>query len=423
MPAATAPGTYTGSLTVAVVGGAESHVIPMTVKVLAQKPCLSFAPGSSQATHYSTTGCPQQAPIATSDKQGNLSLDFGDEVVGSQTSWSDVFRITSSAPAALKVSFTPSGAIAPLIASVGFASDKTGGALNPKQTRSVAVKIVVPAATAPGTYTGSLTVAVVGGAESHVIPMTVKVLAQKPCLSFAPGSSQATHYSTTGCPQQAPIATSDKQGNLSLDFGDEVVGTEKAVYDDVLDLTSTSSGAATLTFTLSGPVATLVRGVGFRDAHGDIIHGGVTLAAGQTQKLAFELCVPAGTALADLQGTVTFNVRPASGGAQLTRLPVAVEIVGVGATADPTPSSSPPSSVRPTVAPSTTPSATPSTFAKPSPSPSPSSSASPTASASASPTPSGSPSSSTPVPSASPSSSLNFWLGPIWLAIAGLDAL
>ena len=128
---------------------------------------LTFTAGSSQATHYSASGCPQSVTIATLDKQGNLSCDFGDALVPSSTSWCDVFRVTSSAPASLKLSFTTTGAIAPLVTSVGFASDKTGGALNSKQTRDVAVQLVVPKTATPGTYAGTLTVAVLGGSESH----------------------------------------------------------------------------------------------------------------------------------------------------------------------------------------------------------------------------------------------------------------
>ena len=180
VPKTATPGTYAGTVTVAVVGGSESHTIPMTVTVLTHKPYLTFCCGTSKATHYSSSGCLQSALIATLDKQGNLSLDFGDVLLPSSTSWTDVFRMTSAAPAALKISFTASTALAPFVASVGFAGDTTGGALNPKQTRDVAVQLVVPKAAAPGTYTGTLTVAVVGSSESYAIPMTVRVPAQKP---------------------------------------------------------------------------------------------------------------------------------------------------------------------------------------------------------------------------------------------------
>ena len=113
------------------------------------------------------------------------------------TSWTDVFRVTSSAPASLKVSFAAGGALAPFVASVGFAADTTGGTLNPKQTRDVAVQFVVPATTSPGTYVGTLTVAVVGCSESHTIPMTVTVLAKKPCRPISPSVPAPRRRPTT----------------------------------------------------------------------------------------------------------------------------------------------------------------------------------------------------------------------------------
>ena len=53
-------------------------------------------PRPSQATHYSSCGTAKQVVIAALDKQGNLSCDFGDALLGTTTSWPDVFRITSS---------------------------------------------------------------------------------------------------------------------------------------------------------------------------------------------------------------------------------------------------------------------------------------------------------------------------------------
>ena len=180
------------------------------MRVLAQKPCLylTFCPGASQATHYSSCGTAKQVVIASLDKQGNLSCDFGDALLGSTTSWPDVFRITSSAPAALKVSFTPSGAIAPFIASVTFAADTTGGVLNSKQTRDVAVQLTVPKTATPGTYAGTLTVAVVGGSESHTIPLTVRVLAQKPSHPKSHTTRPRPASSASSTPSPTPTASS-----------------------------------------------------------------------------------------------------------------------------------------------------------------------------------------------------------------------
>ena len=45
------------------------------------------------------------------------------------------------------------------------------------------MQLTVPKTATSGTYAGTLTVAVVGGSESHTIPLTVRVLAQKPSPS------------------------------------------------------------------------------------------------------------------------------------------------------------------------------------------------------------------------------------------------
>jgi PKD repeat protein len=271
---------------------------------------LSFAPGSSQATHYSASGCPQSVTIASLDKQGNLSCDFGAALPATTTSWSDVFRVTSAAPAALKVSFTPSGAIAPFIGSVGFAGDTTGGALNPKQMRSVAVQLVVPKTATPGTYAGTLTVAVVGSSESHTIPLTVTVLAKKPCpspsptpcLGLAPGASQATHYSPSGCPQSVTIASLDKQGNLSCDFGAALPGSTTS-WSDVVRVTSAAPAALKVSFTPSGAIAPFIARVSFAS---DTTGG--ALNPRQTRSVAMQLVVLAKTSPGTYSGTLTVAV-------------------------------------------------------------------------------------------------------------------
>jgi hypothetical protein len=93
--------------------------------------------------------------------------------------WPDVFRITSSAPTSLQVSFTASGTIAPLLTSVAFANDTTAGELDPGQTLSVAVTLKLSTQAKAGTYSGTLVVAVVGSSESYSIPMVIKVLGRK----------------------------------------------------------------------------------------------------------------------------------------------------------------------------------------------------------------------------------------------------
>ncbi len=324
VPATTSPGTYAGTLTVAVVGSTESHTIPMTVRVLAQKPqpsYLTFCPGTSKATHYSTNGCPQSALIASSDKMGNLSLDFGDVLLPSSTSWTDVFRVTSSAPASLRVSFTAGGALAPFMASVGFAADTTGGALNSKQTRSVAVQVVVPKTATAGTYSGTLTVAVVGSSESHTIPMTVRVLAQKPqptYLTFACGTSQATRYPPSGCPQSALIATLDKQGNLSLDFGDVLLPSSTS-WTDVFRVASCAPASVKVSFKSGGALAPFIASVGFANDK-----TGGTLSTKQTRDVAVQIVVPKTATPGTYAGTVTVAV---VGGSESHTIPMTVTVL------------------------------------------------------------------------------------------------
>ena len=406
---------------------------------------LSFARGTSQATHFSASGCPRSALIASLDKQGNLALDFGDALPGVSSSWSDVFRVTSAAPAPLKVSFTASGALAPFIAAVGFVADKTGGVLSSKQTRNVAVQLVVPKTAAPGTYTGKLTVAVAGG-ESHAIAMTVRTLGKAPSPSPScspspsPSCSPSSSPSCSGSPSPTPsavqlfglapglsrvlpgtgtpsppptVAGVQADGTIKLDFG-HVPQAKDTTYSDVVRMASQTTSTATVSLAVSGPVAKLVEGVGFWEGAG-VVCSGLTLKAGQTQRLAFRFCPSSRAVLGDQQGMLTITASFANGRSQQIRVPVALDLVSASADSSPSPKCSPTSS--------TTPRPKPSPSAKGSSSPSPGASASvspkPSGSPNISPKPSGSPTVSSP--SASPSPSLAFWQGSIWLAVARLS--
>lgn len=394
---------------------------------------LAFCPGTSRATHYSVFGCPRSALIAALDRHGSLALDFGDALPGASITWSDVFRVTSAAPASLKVSFTTSGAPAPFIAAVGFAADKTGGVLNTKQTRSVAVRFAVLKTATAGTYAGTLTVAVAGG-ESHVIPMTVRVLGKTPTSSPTPSPSpscspssspscsvspsptpsaarvfgltpgQSRVLSSTGKPSPPPtVAALQADGSIRLDFG-QVPRAKDTTYNDVVRMASQVSGTTTVSLALSGPVAKLVKRVGFWDGSG-VVCSGLKLKAGQTQRLAFEFRACSGAALGDYQSTVTITASLTDGRSQEMRLPITLDLVSATTSPSPLPICSP----------------TVSTTPKPSPSGKPSNDPSPTASPSLSPKPSGSPSVSSP--SASPSPSTAFWQRSIWFAVARLPFL
>ena len=165
-------------------------------------PYLTLTPGCSKAANPNSCGCPKGVLIASVDAQGNLSLDFGGVYQGSCMAWPDVFRITSSATGPLNVSFTVSGAIAPLIASVSFANDTTGGELDAGQTRSVAVKLNVSAQAIKGTYSGTLVVSVVGSSESYSIPMVISVLSRK---GKTPPVVPVTSCDYDGCWHHGPV--------------------------------------------------------------------------------------------------------------------------------------------------------------------------------------------------------------------------
>ena len=259
---------------------------------------LSFSPGCSQAVLFSSSGCSRSAPIAAVNKHGDLALDFGDVVVGSSTTWVDVFRVTSVAPASLHVTFQVAGALGPFISSVGFVGGKTDDGLDPKQTRSVAVRFIVPAISAPGVYEGALTMAVVGG-ERHLVPMTVIVLAQRPHLVLSPGCSQATHFTPSGCGQSTPIATLGKLGDLSLDFGDATAGAGTN-WADVLRVTSSAPVTLRVSFVASGTIAPFIGGLSFACGKSPD-----SLDPNQTRSVAVRLVVPSKAIPATYSGTLT----------------------------------------------------------------------------------------------------------------------
>ena len=229
----TKPGTITGTLS-AGAGG----------------PYLSLAPGCSKKANPCSCGCPKGVLIASADTEGNLSLDFGGVYQGSSMAWADVFDITSSAPDSLQVSFTVSGGIAPLVASVGFAGDTTGGALDAGETRSVAVKLSVASAAAPGTYGGTLVVAVVGTSESYSIPMVIKVLSRK-CHT----------------PPVLPVTSCDYDGHwhngpVTLNFSVNDCGGPGVAYTEYsLDNGSTWTQGTSLTITSAGTTTLLYHSV------------------------------------------------------------------------------------------------------------------------------------------------------------------
>ena len=213
------------------------------------------------------------------------------------------------------------------------------------------------------------------------------------------------------------VATVQQGGSIKLDFGNLTQGGD-TVYSDVLDLTSKSSRTATLTLSVSGTLAKLVKHMGFYGKAG-IQTTNLTLKAGQTQQLAFELSASSKAALGKQQGSLTLTAKLSNRTSQQSQLSMAVAVVDPpSASPSPSPSGSPSPAVSPKVtpAPSLSPSSSPT--ASPTPPDSPSSAPSPTVSATAS------PSTPPPSPTASPSDSSSpvapsvmLWLAPLWIAI------
>ncbi len=156
------------------------------------------------------------------------------------------------------------------------------------------------------------------------------------------------------------VATVQQGGSIKLDFGNLTQGGD-TVYSDVLDLTSKSSRTATLTLSVSGTLAKLVKHMGFYGKAG-IQTTNLTLKAGQTQQLAFELSASSKAALGKQQGSLTLTAKLSNRTSQQSQLSMAVAVVDPpSASPSPSPSGSPSPAVSPKVtpAPSLSPSSSP----------------------------------------------------------------
>ena len=372
---------------------------------------LSFSPGCSKAAHWSSHDRSQLQPIASPDSKGNLSLDFGDALQGASSSWYDVFRVTSRASAPLNVAFSASGAIGPFVRSVSFAGDTTGGLLNPKQTRSAAVTLVIPRTAISGTYSGTLSVAFIGGAERYVIPVTVTVLAKhpspspspsrspspscspspsrspspscspSPSRSPSPSCSPSASCSPTPSPSLSPcftlsaglstvlagwstqtplpqVAQWQPDGTMTLVFGN-VPRAQKLVFDDVVRMTSTAASTTNVTLTLSGTAAKNVQLLGFWDGKRHPLDTGLTLKMGQTAQVGFQFDLSKDAPLGPQSGTLTIAAKPSKGQLQQCALPFTLDVSPAGpapiTSSSPSPSGTPTRSPDPSVSPDTVP--------------------------------------------------------------------
>ncbi|HSL94850.1 MAG TPA: hypothetical protein VLA35_02875 [Thermoleophilia bacterium] len=355
---------------------------------------LAFSPGGSRAIHWPDCGPTQLLPVAAVDDEGEISLDFGDVLAGTRRYWHDVLRVTSTAAEPLRLTFAVDGPAAPYIAQVRLVKGGSGDLLDPGATRSLAVRLVAPAGAAPGVYTGTLSVTVVGATERHDFPLTLSVLCERPrpspspsCTdqpspdaaptpdespSEAPSASPAPSPDPSASPSPSPspsgpgdaspspepspspppdtpsvlftlsagsatvlpssspagvpVAQVVSGGALHLDFGELPAG-EPVVFADVARVSSSVEEPISVTLSLSGPIGGVVRSVGFTDGAGSIVGSGLSVAPGETERLAFGFDLGSGTAAGLYQGALTVTAELGDGAVQRCQVPVAATVL------------------------------------------------------------------------------------------------
>ena len=293
---------------------------------------MTFKPGNSLATHSSQPGRPSLRPVAYSGSDGRLRLDFGDVRAGAQISFCDVLRATSSSSSPQHVAFTVTGASAAFVQRVTFGDLGPVDGLDPGQTRRVAATLVAPRQAVPGTYTGILSVSVLGTNERHELPMTVTIIGRKPhpdhtpvhppipasspipappspSPSPSPSSSAGPSVSPVPSPSPSPVqifslkpgestllpsadgsvppavAQELPDGGLRLDFG--AVPTRPAIeFPDVLRLGSVAVTMTEVSLELSGLPEGVVQ-VGASGTPSEACHLRITLTPGEEARIAF----------------------------------------------------------------------------------------------------------------------------------------
>jgi hypothetical protein len=400
--------------------GTTSGSVTITTGVWADY--LSFVPGGSRAIHWPDCQPAQLLPVASCDDDGAIELDFGDVLTGTHRNWPDVLRVTSIAAEPLHLVFTVDGAAAPFIGQVRLLRGGSVDVLDPEGTRSLAVRLAVPADTAPGSYTGTLSVTVAGVAERHDFPVTLSVLRERPQPSPSPSCSPSAEpdpdeaptpaaspsESTPSAPSPspdpsgapspspspsgadaaspspepspspspsgpgdaspspepspspppnkpsvlfklsagsatvlpgsslagAPVARVLPSGALQLDFGGVPAG-EPVLFADVARMASAVDEAIGVTLSLSGPVDGVVRSVGFIDGAGCVVGSGLTVAPGQTERLAFSFDLGSGAAAGLYQGVLTVTARLGEGAVQRSQVPVAATVMQAADASEP----------------------------------------------------------------------------------------
>lgn len=168
---------------------------------------FKLCPGTSKARHWEIKDIQpaRVLPIAQLTADGDLYLDFGDEVRNNSNASPDVFRIVSLTSEPRDVTFEVSGSMAAFVTDVHLC-DPTPGILEGDATESVYIKIHLPNDAELTTYTGTLTVIVEGWETEIEIPMMIRVRA-KHLKPEPPPVTVATPTPTASATAPAPSPT------------------------------------------------------------------------------------------------------------------------------------------------------------------------------------------------------------------------
>jgi hypothetical protein len=123
-----------------------------------------------------------------------------------------------------------------------------------------------------------------------------------------------------------PVAQVLPSGALHLDFGELPAG-EPVAFADAARVSSSVDEPITVTLSLSGPVAYLVQSVGFADSAGGIVETGLSVAAGEAERLGFRFDLSSETAAGLYQGALSVTAELGDGTVQRCQAPVTATVV------------------------------------------------------------------------------------------------
>ena len=287
------------------------------------QPNLTLSPGTSTATRQDH--CPVVFPIASQEPSGKLTLDFGELNPGDCTDWTDVFRIENAGAQDAHVNVGADGAIKPWISALtlGGNSPPATIAAGAQQAAAVAIKLQVPADTAPGNYAGTISVSTTDPSYSVDIHVTLTVLkggGTTAQLALSPGDAKAVRKGRQ--PAAALIASQEANGKLRLDFGEVVPGNSNN-SPDVFGVKNLGTQDVKVNVTASGAFKTFVGSIALGSG------GGVpaTVPAGAEQAVTIKLQVPKNAARHDYAGTIRVST---TDGSYSVDIPVIVTVAGTG---------------------------------------------------------------------------------------------